>query len=447
MGRIINAYILPHPPIVIPEVGRGGEIGAKKTIEAYKRVAKDIKNDNPDIIVLITPHGPFFRDLIYITDTGKILEGDFGRYGASKVKLRFENHLDLARAISDNAMSNNIQTGGPSNSYIRRLGIPKTLDHGTTVPLYFIEKEGINPKLVHISVADMPYITLFEFGKCINKSISEIDEDVVIIASADLSHSLTQDAPCGYNKMGEVFDKALIDYLTKGDVSSILNFDKRLVQEASECGLRPIIMMLGAIEEHKMHTQIYSYEGPFGVGYMVSKIGLERIEENSYVSLARLALEAYIKDGITIDIPKAIPKEMIAEKAGIFVTIKKQGSLRGCIGTIFPVRENIAEEIVCNAISAGTRDPRFPSISLKELDHLTYSVDVIGKPQFIESALDLDPQKYGVIVRAGSRSGLLLPDIEGVDTREEQVAIALKKAGISPNEDYEMERFEVIRHV
>lgn len=133
-------------------------------------------------------------------------------------------------------------------------------------------------------------------------------------------------------------------------------------------------------------------------------------------------------------------------KAGTFVSIKKNGELRGCIGTILPTKENIALEIISNAISSGTRDPRFNAVREDELDSLSYSVDVLLEPEPIDSIEDLDVKKYGVIVRAGFRTGLLLPNLEGVDTPEEQVSIALRKAGISPKENYSMERFEVIRY-
>jgi len=141
-----------------------------------------------------------------------------------------------------------------------------------------------------------------------------------------------------------------------------------------------------------------------------------------------------------------LPSEMLENRAGVFVTIKLNDRLRGCIGTIEPARKNIAEEIIYNAISAGTRDPRFPPIEKNELNKLSYSVDILKEPEPIKSINELDTAKYGVIVRKDMRSGLLLPDLEGIDTSEEQVSIALQKAGISPQEKYSIERFEVIRH-
>ena len=138
---------------------------------------------------------------------------------------------------------------------------------------------------------------------------------------------------------------------------------------------------------------------------------------------------------------------MYRQRAGVFVSIKKDGRLRGCIGTIQPVQESLAEEIVSNAVSASTRDPRFAPIEAGELERLTISVDVLGERERINSMEELDVKRYGVIVTKGHRRGLLLPNLDGVDTVAEQVAIAREKAGIKEQETVELERFEVVRHI
>ena len=145
--------------------------------------------------------------------------------------------------------------------------------------------------------------------------------------------------------------------------------------------------------------------------------------------------------------PKDLPREMMDRKAGAFVSIHEHGMLRGCIGTILPTRNNLAEEIMQNAISASTRDPRFSPIRPEELPDLDINVDVLGEPEPISSPDQLDVKKYGVIVTKGDRRGLLLPDLPGVDTVKEQIAIAKEKAGISLEEEVELMRFEVVRHI
>ena len=187
-----------------------------------------------------------------------------------------------------------------------------------------------------------------------------------------------------------------------------------------------------------------SYEGPFGVGYAVASFHLE--ESNEYLDLARKALENYILNKEVMEKPKHLSKKLLEGKAGAFVSLHKDGELRGCIGTIIPTRESLAEEIIHNAISAGTADPRFSPVTKDELPRLVYSVDIMGEIEEVDSIEELDPKRYGVIVSKGFRRGLLLPNLEGIDTAEKQVYIALQKAGISPREKYKLERFEVVRH-
>lgn len=164
-----------------------------------------------------------------------------------------------------------------------------------------------------------------------------------------------------------------------------------------------------------------------------------------FVELAKKSVEAYIKKGEKISLPDPLPPEM-SGKAGVFVSVKKHGELRGCIGTYLPSCDSIGTEIIMNAISAATKDPRFYPVKDNELEGLTYSVDILSCPEKIDDVSGLDPKKYGVIVVSGHRRGLLLPDLEGVDTVEEQLRITKMKAGILPQEEVEIYRFEVKRY-
>lgn len=163
------------------------------------------------------------------------------------------------------------------------------------------------------------------------------------------------------------------------------------------------------------------------------------------VRLARETVERYVREGCP-PAPPADLDESMQGRAGVFVCLKKQGELRGCIGTIEPVAESVAEEVIRNAVCAATQDPRFPPVTASELAEIEYSVDVLTAPEPVSDIAQLDPRRYGVIVRRGTRRGLLLPDLEGVDTVEQQVRIAMSKAGISPDEEIEVQRFEVIRY-
>ena len=229
--------------------------------------------------------------------------------------------------------------------------------------------------------------------------------------------------------------------------------------------------MAGALDGLRVETQKLSHEGTFGVGYgvctwrVVGKedsrrcldIWLERQRKNleekrrnedAWVRLARATVNAWVEKRKRPALPDDLPAEMLNRRAGVFVSLHKDGRLRGCIGTIQATRKNIAEEIVENGISAATKDPRFSPVRPDELDGLEISVDVLGKPEKIDSRDELDVRRYGVIVTKGFRRGLLLPNLDGVDTVDQQVSIALRKAGLSEREkNFEMERFEVVRHV
>ena len=167
---------------------------------------------------------------------------------------------------------------------------------------------------------------------------------------------------------------------------------------------------------------------------------------DEYVELAKAAIARYAEAETVLAIPQELPDSMRQNRAAVFVSIKKRGQLRGCIGTIIPCCECVAEEVIQNAISACSRDPRFPPVRENEIHDLSVSVDVLTEPEPVLSADELDPSRYGVIVSSGYRRGLLLPDLAGVDSVEDQLMIALQKGGIRTHEAYQMERFEVIRH-
>jgi len=309
----------------------------------------------------------------------------------------------------------------------------------------------------------------YQFGKCINETINQMSKRYVIIASGDLSHKLKKDGPYGLSEEGPIFDHEVTQAIAKGDFLRFLTFDEAFCDAAAECGLRSFIIMAGALDGLAVKPELLSYEGPFGVGYAVAafeilgedssrhfeetylaqekyKLELLKSNEDHYVRLARLSLEHYVTTGSLLRRSLDLSGDLTGQKAGVFVSLKMEGRLRGCIGTTVPTTECVADEIIQNAISAGTGDPRFEPVAIYELPRLVYSVDVLREAEPISSMDELDPIRYGVIVRNKGRIGLLLPNLEGIDSVFQQVAIALKKAGISPNEPYKMERFEVIRH-
>ena len=458
----INAsFILPHPPLIISEIGRGEERQIQKTIDAYDKVAKEISDIKPDTIIVTTPHSIIYSDYIHISP-GKKAKGDFGDFGYRDLAIETEYDEDLAIKISKEAENQGISAGslGERN---------KRLDHGFMIPLYFVNKYYKDYKTVRISISGLSFLQHYEFGKCIGKVAQESNKKIVFIASGDLSHMLKDKGPYGYREEGPIFDREVTNAMKTGDFIRFLQFDENFCEMAAECGHRSFIIMAGALDGKKVDSDLLSYQGPFGVGYAIASFKvlghdenrhfdkiyllneMERVkslkeEEDQYVRLARQTLESYVINHKLIERPDDLIKELVEKKAGVFVSLKLDGSLRGCIGTISPTADNIADEIIQNAISAGLEDPRFAPVTEDELLRLVYSVDVLGHAEKINSIDQLNPKEYGVIVSKGRRRGLLLPNLEGVNTVEEQISIALKKAGIDPNEDYELERFQVVRH-
>ncbi|MEQ8197088.1 MAG: AmmeMemoRadiSam system protein A [Clostridiaceae bacterium] len=464
---LLGFYLLPHPPIIIPEVGKGEEKKISNTIEGFRAVGKEIAEKAPETIVIITPHGTMFQDAISMSYENEI-SGDLRNFGVPDILMKLQINKSLTSRIFELSQEEGVAVVMTTKSFLRRYNVTFSLDHGAMVPLYFVNKYYKDYKLVHITYAPLSDIDLYKFGICINKAVEELKDRVVLIASGDLSHKLKAEGPYGFDPCGEKFDKEFLYYLEKGDVEGIFSIDKNIIYNAGECGRRSTAILLGALDGKKFKGELMSYEGPFGVGYGIMKFitisedspKLEKFEssrqayyekrkkqQDPYVRLARESLTTYLEtQKIMKEIPDYVTDEMKNTKRGVFVSMKKHGNLRGCIGTILPVTDSVAEEIIRNAIESGLNDPRFNGVEEEELKDIVFSVDVLTEPE-PSSKQELDPREYGVIVSCRGRRGLLLPDLEGVDTVERQLEIALQKAGIPPYEDYNIERFRVIRHM
>ncbi len=439
MAGIAFGCIVPHPPLIVPEVGGGREIEISASIEAMQELTRRLAAKHPDTVIVISPHGTILYDSMGIATAGS-LRGTMRDWGARSADHDFENDTGMVTALQAEAEASGI----PLDSIGDR---EYSLDHGVMVPIYFLVEGMKGVPLVPLTFSMLPLSAHFSFGQAIRRAAERAGKRVAVVASGDLSHRLIRGAPAGYDPMGEVFDNKLVESIRAYDVPAVLNLDEELIDRAGECGLRSIVILLGALDGLKVRPDVLSYEGPFGVGYMVASFEVEEgdgEEMHPLTKLARNTVESYVKEGKTPR-PSELTPEM-REKAGVFVSIKKHGQLRGCIGTFEPKLPNVAEEIISNAVSSAFKDPRFPPVDAEELPDLTYSVDVLTTPEPVESEKELDPKKYGVIVESGKRHGLLLPDLEGVDTVDKQIDICRQKAGIYPDEPVKLYRFEVKRY-
>lgn len=461
---ITYAALSPHPPLIVPEVGGRDIEKVAATVKGMQAMAKELLVSSPDMIVFLTPHGNVFSDCISVL-TEEDLQGDLGSFGRADIRVSYKNNVEFIHQLGKLAQGQGIYFLGIDRKLAQQHQLKAEIDHGILVPLYYLEKAGLEDiPIVAISVGGLDNLSLYKFGKLMAEAANHLKRRIAIVASGDMSHCLKEEGPYKYHPDGSRFDQHIKNSLHEKDVPSIISTPEELRRNAGECGYASIIIMLGALDGYDFNTEIFSYEGPFGVGYLVAGLkpgqptnsvleNLQQIEnkaikairlrESEPVKWARLNLEAHIK-GTQSPVLAEETRDLLKQQAGAFVSIKKNGQLRGCIGTFLPAYANLAEEIKANAWAAGLRDPRFSPVKPDELDSLIYSVDILSAPEACERA-DLDPAKYGVIVSRGHRRGLLLPDLEGVDSVEQQLQIALQKAGIFPGEEYKIERFEVKR--
>ena len=460
---VVGAIMVPHPPIILPEVGRGEEKKIAASDSAYRKAAAFAAELRPDTIVLSSPHAGMYADYFHISP-GESARGDMRQFRAPQLRFHADYDAEYTSALSELAE----RKGFPAGTLGERRA---ELDHGTMIPLYYIDRYYTGYRLVRIGLSGLPLADHYRLGQLIARTAEELGRRVLFVGSGDLSHKLLAEGPYGFTAEGPAYDERVMDVMGRAAFDELLDFDESFCDKAAECGHRSFCMMAGALDGKSLEAEKLSHEGTFGVGYgictyrvlgddperdLLTKwetrrrqvLEAQRLKEDPWVRLARAEVEAWVCERRRIEPPSELPEEMLNEQAGIFVSLHKEGRLRGCIGTIEPARRCVAEEIIENAISASTKDPRFSPVSPEELESLEISVDVLAPPEKIRSKENLDVRRYGVIVSKGRRRGLLLPNLDGVDTVEEQVSIALRKAGLSERETgYELERFEVVRHV
>ena len=328
------------------------------------------------------------------------------------------------------------------SGFLKEDNLAHLQEHAIEVQLPFLQYFKPDIKIVPITLASADVSVYREIGLAIASAVKELKRDVVLIASGDMTHYEPQ-------KSAEKKDREGIAAILELDEEKLLKRVNEL--NISMCAYAPAATMiaaaknLGAVEAELVRYQTSGdTTGDYSAVVGYAGIIIRKSAVSPLVLLARQAVDAYVREGKRIR-PEKLTGDMKG-KAGVFVSIHKHHDLRGCIGTFESVESNIAEEIISNAISSATRDPRFHPVRPDELDELDFSVDVLTTPEPVDSVEQLDPRRYGVIVEAGWRRGLLLPDLEEVDTVERQIEICRMKAGIGPDEPVNLYRFEVKRH-
>jgi len=427
---VVGCFVLPHPPIILPEVGHGEEKAIEATRRSYKEIAQKIAQLRPDTIIISSPHAPFYKQSFFISKTENEV-GDLHRFGASSVSFQTKTDLEFVALLNHKFTQFDLSIHS------------EPLDHGVMIPLYFITQELKDFKFIRLGLSGLNRKDHINLGQQIQTGAKILGRRVVFIASGDLSHRLKVDGPYGFHPSGPQFDHLICEQLSQGNFEALRQCSQSLSDEAAECGYRSLLILSGVLQGLDVQAKLNSYEGPFGVGYACASF---LPIEDPYVALARQAIEQFVLNQEELSVPETTSEDLLKHQAGVFVSIHKQGQLRGCIGTLSPTQKNVALEIIQCALWAASEDYRFTPIKPDELSQLHLSVDVLGQPEKIASSASCDVKRYGVIVSNGSRRGVLLPDLEGVDTVTQQISIALQKAGIRMSEAYTLERFEVVRH-
>lgn len=454
-SSLVFSGIAPHPPIMVPEVGREAIGEVRQSIVAMQELTKRVVANKATTVVLISPHAPL-EPYAFVAYQDQELHADFANFRAPNVQLTAPLDQELLNAIAECSSKENYPVVGISDT---------KLDHGSAVPLYFLQRNGWRGQVVALGYSFLSNEDHVRFGLCLGRAIRDVGRPVALIASGDLSHRLKPEAPAGFNPTAYIFDDEIVDALRTNNPERIVQINQKLRELAGECGYRSMLIAVGATRELPLSCEVLNYEAPFGVGYMVAQLtskesfkkgeskarsevnDAKEAEGENLPALARATVEQFVREGTQLNAPRT-DSELLKARAACFVSLKTlDGELRGCIGTIEPAQQTLAAEIIANAISAATRDPRFCPVAPEELANLRYSVDVLSaiEPTQMES---LDPSVYGVIVEdeGGLQRGLLLPALEGIDTAERQVEIATRKAGITAGTPIRLQRFSVSRY-
>ena len=261
---ILAGFVLPHPPIAVPEIGGGEERKIKSTLDSFNRVAAEIASLKPDTIIITSPHSIMYRDYFHISP-GKSAVGSFASFRAPQVRFSEKYDFELISALEDICHRSAFPAGTDGER-------EPVLDHGVMVPLYFIEKEYTDFNIVRIGLSGLPLDMHRQLGVYIRDAVESLGRRVVFIASGDLAHCQKEDGPYGYAPEGPRYDEDLMKVMAEGDLSRLFDFAPELLDAAMECGHRSFCIMAGALDGLSYTTEVLSHEATFGVGYGIVRL-------------------------------------------------------------------------------------------------------------------------------------------------------------------------------
>jgi AmmeMemoRadiSam system protein A/AmmeMemoRadiSam system protein B len=448
VSPIVCAVLMPHAPVLVPAVAGGRAQAASASRLAMCEAASRVVGSRPESIVIISPHSPRRPGAFGIWGED-VIAGSFAQFGTPEARARVPSDRQLADAIATESHCREMPMW-----FIRN----HELDHGALVPLWFLVEAGWSGPTVVISLNYPHEGGLATLGEAIDAAARVLPRRIAIVASGDMSHRLTANAPSGFHPQARQFDECFMHLLRAGDYAGLERLDPDLRELAAEDAVDSTVIATAAVGWNASGHQVLSYQGPFGVGYGVailfaagsgSKPGKSILEHATHQdgevlpNVARQSVEAALR-GSHRSAPAA-SGEYLKAPHGVFVTIhRRTGKLRGCMGTLSPVGDNLISETWCSAREAAFHDPRFLPVQADELPGLRFEISVLHPPEKVSSRDELEPRIYGVIVSAADgRRGVLLPGIANIKTVERQIECARQKAWIGAQEKVELERFQV----
>ena len=453
-GEVPIAILLPHAPILVPEVAGERLADCRASVDAMRAASRRLVAARPDAVMLVSPHAA--REMRAYAMTSGGVSGSLARFGASHASVRLPGDAALTATLRETAAARGIETANLPASQ---------LDHGSVVPLWHLAQAGWDGPTVVIALAMEDNSRVAELGECVAAVATQLGRRVAVVASGDMSHRLKPGAPCGYDPEAAKFDREFIAQLRRGATRGLAAAVGPLQENAAEDAVESALFALGAAGWRADGREVLGYEGPFGVGYGVAvlfdaaatprgevldttgaAVAAGSVEDRlgCLPSLARASIAAALSLPAGLDAPRTGD---CPGGNGVFVTLHgPEGRLRGCIGTMASHTGDLAAETWRMAREAALHDPRFSPVRPDELAGLRIEVTVLEPLEEIESAAGLDPRRWGVVVRAADgRRGLLLPDIPEVTSVAQQIAIARAKAGIGLGESVKLQRFAARR--
>lgn len=416
----VLSVLMCHAPIVVPGVAAPAEARrCGRTTRAMAELAARVVAAAPDRVVVVSPHAPR-RVPDFAALVGPRHRGSLAAFGAPHVAVDLPDDVDVRLQLG-------LAVARPPDD---------GLDHGAVVPLAFLWDAGWRGPTAILAHPRLSSAATARRARELGAALAGLPGRTAMVASGDMSHRLIPGAPAGFHADARRFDQAFVDALRADDWAAAAGAQPRDV--AAEDVVDSSLLAMAAAGEPQ-HAEVLSYEGPWGVGYTEAVLA---DPSPPLYAVARRSIDRLLRGAPRDDRPGGGPAR------GVFVSLHDGGgALRGCIGHMAPTRDSLWEEVAEVARQAATRDPRFPSLRVEELADLTVEVDVLSPTRPVDDLSALDPRKHGVEVRAGSRRGVLLPDLPGVDSVSRQLEICRQKGGIGHDEPVQVHAFTVDRQV